>query len=192
MTARWTVAGTLALAFAGCTEPPSMVPVAPPGMEYKRNIPVPDDQVATALGETAVRKQGEPEATARVAAGFEGLPETEPGEVKTTASGLKYETITKGAGAVAKSGHNVQVNYSGTLGAGLEPFDSSVGKGPLPFKLGAHKVIKGWEEGIAGMKVGEKRRFVIPPELGYGPSGFGGKIPPNATLYFEVELVNTQ
>lgn len=192
MTARWKVAGLLAFTFAGCTDPPAMVPVAPPGMEYKRNIAIPDDQVAMALGETAVRKAGETEASSRVAVGFEGLPETEPGEAKTTADGLIYETTKKGEGAVARAGLNVLVNFAGRLGEGQEPFDSSISKGPYPFKLGARRVIKGWEEGIAGMKVGEKRKLTIPPELGYGPSGFGGKIPPNATLYFEIELVEVQ
>lgn len=193
MTARWKVAGLLAFAFAGCSEPPAIIPVAPPGMEYKRNIPVPDDQLAAALGETAVHKPGATEATAPIPAGYEGLPATEPGEVRTTASGLKYQTVQKGDGPEAKPGQNVQVNYSGTLGEGMEPFDSSAGKGPYMFKLGARKVIKGWDEGIAGMKVGEKRKFTIPPELGYGPSGFGGgKIPPNATLYFDVELVDVK
>ncbi|MFO0957130.1 MAG: FKBP-type peptidyl-prolyl cis-trans isomerase [Isosphaeraceae bacterium] len=192
MSLRWTAAGFLAFIFVGCTDPPSIVPVAPPGMEYKRNLPIPDDQAASALGETAVRKTGEAEASAPVAAGFDGLPATEPGETKTTASGLKYETIRKGDGEEAKPGRNVSVHYTGTLGEGREPFDSSIGGKPLQFKLGARKVIKGWDEGLAGMKVGEKRRLTIPPELGYGPSDFGGKIPPNATLYFEVELVDVK
>ena len=104
-----------------------------------------------------------------------------------TASGLKITDIAIGKGTEAKSGDNVSVNYRGTLENG-EEFDSSYGRAVFKFPLGAGKVIKGWDEGVAGMKVGGKRKLVIPPELGYGSRGIG-PIPPNATLIFEVELV---
>ncbi|MCD4650305.1 MAG: FKBP-type peptidyl-prolyl cis-trans isomerase [Candidatus Cloacimonetes bacterium] len=107
----------------------------------------------------------------------------------TTDSGLKYEVLKKGNGAIAKAGDKVSVHYTGWLLDGKK-FDSSVDRGtPFDFQLGAGRVIKGWDEGVAGMKIGEKRMLVIPPELGYGARGARGAIPPNATLKFEVELL---
>ncbi len=107
----------------------------------------------------------------------------------TTNSGLTYDDQQEGTGAVAKSGDNVQVHYTGWLTDGTK-FDSSVDRGsPFAFKLGAGRVIKGWDEGVAGMKVGGKRKLTIPPDLGYGARGAGGAIPPNAQLVFDVELL---
>jgi FKBP-type peptidyl-prolyl cis-trans isomerase len=113
------------------------------------------------------------------------------GKPTTTADGLKYWDIKVGTGATATTGKQVKVQYTGWLENGKK-FDSSVGKPPLPFKLGAGDVIKGWEEGVVGMKVGGKRQLRIPPELGYGQRGFPGAIPPNAILIFDVELVSVQ
>jgi len=108
----------------------------------------------------------------------------------TTASGLKYYDLEEGDGAVAQSGQNVTVDYTGWLTDGVK-FDSSIDRGePFSFLLGSGGVIKGWDEGVAGMKVGGKRQLVIPPDLGYGASGAGGVIPPNATLIFEVWLIS--
>ena len=107
----------------------------------------------------------------------------------THPSGLQYDVLTPGTGAEAKPGQQVSVHYTGWLTDGSK-FDSSVDRGrPFGFTLGAGMVIRGWDEGVAGMKVGEKRKLTIPPELGYGAKGFPGAIPPSATLVFEVELL---
>ena len=107
----------------------------------------------------------------------------------TTTSGLKYQVITPGTGAEAKPGQQVSVHYTGWLTNGTK-FDSSVDRNePFRFGLGAGQVIAGWDEGVSGMKIGEKRKLTIPAALGYGPRGAGGVIPPNATLIFEVELL---
>lgn len=112
------------------------------------------------------------------------------GKPTTTADGLQYWDIAVGKGAVAEKGHQVRVHYTGWLTDGKK-FDSSVDRGqPFVFGLGAGMVIKGWDEGVAGMKVGGKRQLRIPPELGYGARGAGGAIPPNATLIFDVELLD--
>ena len=109
----------------------------------------------------------------------------------TTPSGLTYQELAEGAGAEAKKGAQVSVHYTGWLMDGTK-FDSSKDRSePFDFPLGAGQVIKGWDEGVAGMKVGGKRKLTIPPSLGYGARGAGGAIPPNATLVFEVELLET-
>lgn len=107
---------------------------------------------------------------------------------RVSASGLRITDLVVGSGAEAIAGQSVSVNYRGSLTNGKE-FDSSYGRGPFSFRLGGGQVIQGWDEGVAGMKVGGKRKLVIPPDLGYGSRGAGGVIPPDATLIFEVELL---
>lgn len=107
----------------------------------------------------------------------------------TTSSGLTYQILASGSGDVAHAGNRIQVHYTGWLTDGTK-FDSSLDRGePFTFRLGAGQVIKGWDEGIEGMKAGEKRKLTIPPQLGYGSAG-AGPIPPNATLVFEVQLLD--
>ena len=114
----------------------------------------------------------------------------ETGTVVSLPDGLRYIDLKVGHGAVAQSGDHVSVHYVGTLTDGKK-FDSSRDRGqPFTFTLGAGEVIKGWDQGVAGMHVGGMRRLIIPPDLGYGERGAGGVIPPNATLHFDVELLD--
>ena len=117
----------------------------------------------------------------------------ESGKTVTTASGLKYIDVKVGTGESPNTGQTVSVHYTGTLENGTK-FDSSLDRGePIEFPLGQGRVIPGWDEGIATMKPGGKRKLIIPPNLGYGASGTpDGTIPPNATLHFDVELVKVQ
>jgi FKBP-type peptidyl-prolyl cis-trans isomerase len=109
-----------------------------------------------------------------------------------TASGLKYIDIVEGTGATPKTGQTVTVDYTGTLENGTK-FDSSVDRGqPYEFRLGTGAVIKGWDEGLASMKVGGKRKLIVPPSLGYGARGSPPKIPPNSILHFDVELLGVR
>ncbi len=118
------------------------------------------------------------------------------GKTMTTASGLTIADGKVGTGAEARPGNNCVMHYTGWLyenGTKGAKFDSSLDRGePFEFPLGAGRVIKGWDEGVAGMKVGGKRTLIIPPQLGYGARGAGGAIPPNATLMFDVELLDVK
>jgi peptidylprolyl isomerase len=113
------------------------------------------------------------------------------GDPTQTPSGLEYWDIKLGTGPTAQKGQTVKVNYTGWLTTGKK-FDSSVGAPPFEFTLGAGEVIKGWDEGVDGMKVGGKRQLKIPPDLAYGDRGAAGVIPPGATLIFDVELLGVQ
>jgi FKBP-type peptidyl-prolyl cis-trans isomerase len=125
-----------------------------------------------------------------------GAADGAPGKMSELPSGLKYTDTNVGTGAEATKGHKVSVHYTGWLynnGAKGAKFDSSLDRGqPFGFALGAGQVIRGWDEGVVGMKIGGKRTLIIPPELGYGARGAGGVIPPNATLMFDVELLGVQ
>src|SRR5688572_9759818 len=112
--------------------------------------------------------------------------------MNTTSTGLKYVDHKEGTGAEAVKGSNVEVHYTGWLyvdGKRGTQFDSSASRGPFQFQLGARRVIAGWDEGVAGMKVGGKRELIIPPQLGYGNREIPGVIPAGSTLSFEVELL---
>ena len=129
-------------------------------------------------------------------AGLAFAADSKPGagepEWKKNPSGLEYQEIQVGGGSEAKAGMTVDVHYTGWLLDGTR-FDSSVDRGkPFSFHLGAGEVIRGWDEGVAGMKVGGKRKLRIPAELGYGARGAGGVIPGNATLVFDVELLGVR
>ena len=137
-----------------------------------------------------------------LAAALAGFPAPTPsaaqttGKTMTTASGLKITDSTAGTGATPKPGQICVMHYTGWLyqdGVKGKKFDSSVDRGqPFEFPIGQGRVIRGWDEGVATMKVGGKRTLIIPPELGYGARGAGGVIPPNATLIFDVELLGVK
>ncbi|WP_337176362.1 FKBP-type peptidyl-prolyl cis-trans isomerase [Paludisphaera sp.] len=181
---------SLSLAMAwGCGDPNDLQigPVMPPGATPIRKVD--EDNVAQALGESAT-------AVARSTSGdakepFPPAPPTAIGETKTLDGGVTYETVKEGTGDEVRSGRVAVVHYVGTLDDGTV-FDSSRKRGsPAEFTLGSGGLIKGWEHGIPGMKVGEIRKLVIPPDMGYGGQR-KGEIPPNSTLTFEVELMGVK
>ena len=115
------------------------------------------------------------------------------GEIHQAEGGLQYIDLVVGTGAEAKPGDHVVVHYTGWLKLNKKRFDSSYDAGkPFEFQIGAGRVIKGWDIGVAGMKIGGTRKLIIPSELGYGPRGTGGSIPPNADLLFKVELLDVK
>ncbi len=181
----------LALAAWGCG-PPEVVPVGPPGIEYRELVPeeIPEDQAAEALGEMRTSLQAE--ASADAPATIPPAEPTEVGKSNTLPSGLTYETLKPGSGPMVKPGQRVTLHYTGTLENGTV-FDSSREKGePYTFSLGYGQVIPGWDQGVTGMKVGERRKLMVPAKLGYGERSPGAAIPPNSNLIFDVELLRAE
>jgi len=141
--------------------------------------------VAFALGQTAAKK------STPAARPNPNVPTKVTGDGVKTASGLQYWDIKVGTGTEAKNGDHVKVHYTGWLTSGKK-FDSSVGGSPFEFAIGKGDVIKGWDEGVTGMKIGGKRQLRIPPDLAYGQRGYPGAIPPNATLIFDIQLLGVK
>jgi FKBP-type peptidyl-prolyl cis-trans isomerase len=183
------------LTLGGCGDPTDLVPVTPPGAYIPKVSP--DTDAAQAQGETAPSTNAptvKPVTDDAKLAGMKLAPPTAKGETKTTAGGVKYETLKEGTGPELKPGQKAAIHYVGKLENGKE-FDSTRSKAaPKPFEvsIGVTPLIKGWDEGIPGMKVGEVRKLTIPSEMGYGKKGYGSDIPADATLIFEVELVEVK
>ena len=182
---------SLLMIVAGCSEPKAIGPVAPPGFELPRNTSVIQSEPAQARGEQKVTKNdAQPKATPKQ---ISMSPPTTVGSAVVKPSKLVYETLQVGTGDTAVPGKTVIVHYTGKLTDGAV-FDSSRERNqPFSFILGGGNVISGWEEGVAGMKVGERRKLTIPPDLGYGAMGTPDrKIPGNSTLVFDIELMGIQ
>ena len=187
---RWRRAGWAAIlvGVAGCHEPKEIVPVAPPGLAIQRVPAVPQGE-PQAIGEQGSAGSPKQSTTPPPSVNGPTSPPTAVGQATKTASGLEYVTLKEGEGEVAKSGQTITIHYTGTLTNGKK-FDSSRDNNkPLVMPIGVGRLIKGWDEGIPGMKVGERRKLTIPGNLGYGADGFPPDIPPDATLLFDVELL---
>lgn len=145
--------------------------------------------IAAGLSMNAAAQQPDAAAAPQPATTNPTTAPMKPGEKRVTESGLTIVSVSSGEHS-AQAGDTVWVHYTGKLQSDGKKFDSSLDRGePISFLLGQGEVIKGWDEGLVGMKVGDKRQLIIPPQLGYGESGAGNVIPPNATLVFDVELV---
>jgi FKBP-type peptidyl-prolyl cis-trans isomerase len=182
------ITGLAFLVLAGCGDPGEIVPISPPGANIARVSP---DSPAEALGET-VPTSSDSSSTPKVVSTptYKPAPPTAIGETRTTEGGIKYETLKEGTGPTYLWGQRGTFHYVGTMADGGREFDSTRTKNaPASFRIGGDSLIRGWEEGLPGMKVGETRKLTIPPEHAYGDKG-KGPIPPNATLVFEVELLS--
>ncbi len=181
--------GTLGLAAAilGCEAPEEILPTTPPGAVVPRTPPDADNP-AQAQGETIALTPKPAGETSTKPIPYTPATPTAKGETKTTKNGVKYETLKEGTGEELRPGKVAMFHYVGKLEDGTV-FDSSRTKGqPAKFAIGTGQLIKGWEEAMPGMRVGEIRKLFIPPAMGYRDQQ-AGKIPPNSNLIFEVELV---
>jgi len=188
---RWLVIPALAglLITAGCGSEQAAVPGDSSNPSASTNAPAEGGASGSTEPAASSESTAKP-ATEKIPAG--PWAKLEQSKYKTTDSGLTYAIIKEGKGAVAAAGQDVAMHYTGWLKSNGEKFDSSLDRGdPFHFSLGTGQVIPGWDEGVAGMKVGEKRQLVIPSKLGYGGTGTpGGPIPPDADLIFDVELLD--
>ena len=154
-----------------------------------------EQKPANSNSQPATSSQPTPQPTVAAAPSPSPSPSASPaqaGREVRTASGLRYVDLVEGTGPSPRTGQQVTVHYTGTFENGRK-FDSSKDRGqPYPFRIGLGQVIPGWDEGVMTMKVGGKRKLIVPPKLGYGATGFGQTIPPNATLIFEVELLGVR
>jgi FKBP-type peptidyl-prolyl cis-trans isomerase len=182
----WILGGLMGVSLVGCEDPGPIVPTTPPGASIPRKDP--DPEAAQAQGEMAAPAITSESAPVKAIEYTPALP-TAKGETKTTKHGVKYETVKEGTGPELKPGQSGRFLYEGKLEDGTV-FDSTAPKNePRIFSIGTGQMTQGWEEAIPGMKVGETRKLTVPPAAAYGASGRPPKIPPNATLIFEVELV---
>jgi FKBP-type peptidyl-prolyl cis-trans isomerase len=169
-----------------------------PGTDYRSTLQRTDDVISAwnDPSDLHFKPLADPAATGNADTetlpGLKPAPPTAKGETKTTASGTKYETLKEGKGAEVKAGQSVTVHYTGTLENG-KIFDSSRDRGkPATFRIGVGQVIKGWDEAVPGMKVGEIRKLTISPNAAYGALGKPPVIPSDATLIFEIEVIGTK
>jgi len=185
------VAFVAALALAGCNT--GATPESNNASTSDAPVAMASAEPAPAEPEAKMGPPGPPpEAQTQMGGGYDKRPFKGNGKVIKTKSGLQYEEMTVGKGVAPKTGQQVTVHYTGTLKDGTK-FDSSRDKGePFTFGIGQGQVIAGWDEGVISMKVGGRRKLIIPSDLGYGERGAGGVIPPNAQLIFDVELLGVQ
>jgi FKBP-type peptidyl-prolyl cis-trans isomerase len=181
------ITGIALLVVCGCEDPGEIVPIAPPGAVIPRDNP--DDKPAEAQGEQ-VPESSHGAAKITSTAAYQPAPPTAIGETRTTEGGVKYQTLKEGTGPVYKWGQRGTFHYVGTLAdSGREFYSSRTKNKPEDFRIGGDDLIRGWQEGLPGMKVGEIRKLTIPPELAYGETG-KGTIPASSALIFEVELLS--
>jgi FKBP-type peptidyl-prolyl cis-trans isomerase len=173
------------VAILGCLDPPEMVPMTPPGVELKRMPPIPEGKGAQAIGEqpAQVAAQSTDEVLSKAMS-----PPTKVGETRKTASGLEYSTLKEGTGAEAKPGMAVLIHFKSMYTDGREFENSRTDNEPTSFRLGAGMMMKGIDEGVAGMRVGEIRKLMIPGRLAYVAESKKG-VPPNTPIIVEVELL---
>ena len=185
----WAAAFLAVSTLIGCEEP-DQIAGAPPGVD-PRSLQKIVEEPSEALGEQAASSGAAATPKAPINADLPPAVPTAKGETKTTPSNVKYETLQEGTGPVAKAGQRVEVHYTGTLENGTK-FDSSRDRNATStFSIGTGDVIRGWDEAVPGMKVGERRKLIVPPAVGYGAQG-KSPIPPNATLIFDIELISVK
>lgn len=197
---RWFIAPALAgllITVGGCGPSEQSAVPAEGNAPTASSTNAPDEGDAHGADEAASEGKDAPASGAATSGGKVEVPsgpwaKVDPSKYQVTESGLAYAVLKEGTGKVAEAGQDVAVHYTGWLKSNGEKFDSSLDRNePIHFPLGRGQVIPGWDEGVSGMKVGEKRQLVIPAKLGYGETGTpGGPIPPNADLIFDVELVD--